>query len=203
RPKYILIFFVISIPSLVLMYRSIMGMEDRSLGEVITAIISRTFTGQISAAYFYLEIFPDQHDFLLGKSLPNPKGIFPWEHYNITVEVMNYISPSLAEKNIVGSAPTVFWAEMYANFAVGGIIISSILVGSALFFIQLVILRLPMNPIIVGMYTWIVLYLKNLTLTGLSTFIINIDFVVVLFVGILLSIVTGCTSKKLSIRINN
>src|SRR5690606_21203802 len=103
------------------------------------AISSRTLTGQISPAYFYMKMFPEHEGFLLGRSFPNPKGIFPWEPYPVTVEVMNFMNPKIIGTGVVGSAPTVFWADMYANFSFGGILLSSIIVGFIIFFSQYIL----------------------------------------------------------------
>ena len=97
-----------------LMYVYFKGSSSIWVG--IQSGISRITTGQMSGLYHYLDIIPDQVDYLLGRSLPNPRGIFPWEHYRLTVEVMNIVHKGLAEQGIVGSMPTFFWGEMYANF---------------------------------------------------------------------------------------
>ena len=46
---------------------------------VTSATISRITTGGIEPAYIYMETYPNKYDYLLGKSLPNPGGLLPYE----------------------------------------------------------------------------------------------------------------------------
>ncbi|MBM7661615.1 oligosaccharide repeat unit polymerase [Bacillus mesophilus] len=185
--KAILLIGGIASISLIIMYKKFMGLDDRPLSDIFMTIFSRTFTGQISPAYFYIEMFPNYEDFLLGKSLPNIGGIFPYEPYRITVEVMNYMHPTLSEKGVVGSAPTVFWAEMYANFGFAGIVITSLVVGVLLYLLQFIIFKLSFNPITVAYVTFLILKFKDLALTGFGRFIFDIDIIVLtMFTAILL-----------------
>ncbi len=48
-------------------------------------------------------------------------GILPFEPFRMTVEVMNWVNPN--SNGVVGSMPTVFWAEAYANFGIIGVCI--------------------------------------------------------------------------------
>lgn len=125
--------------------------------------------------YHYLIIFPDQVDYLFGRSFPNPGGIFPWEPYRLTVEVMNIVNPRLAELGIVGSMPTFFWGEMYANFGYLGILIPPFFVGYVVYAINVLIFRLPMSPLTLAIFVWALLHIKNISGTGLSGYIINIS----------------------------
>ncbi|RHW30393.1 O-antigen polymerase [Oceanobacillus profundus] len=194
--KTIMIFTVIAIPSLTFMYKFFMGYEDRTLFEIFNSIISRTFTGQITPAYFYLEIFPEKVDFLLGRSLPNPMGILPWEHYQINVEVMNYMNPHLVGSDIVGSAPTVYWAEAYANFGFLGIIVTSIIIGVILYSVQYIVLSLPKSSLTIGLNTWLMLELQKLSITGISNFMLNIDLFVICIIGFFLIIFENNIAKN-------
>jgi len=109
--------FKISIPVfaiLICMY--MFFMKSLSVSDAFNSVLSRTFTGSITPAYFYLELFPDHYDYLHGRSFPNPKGILPYEPVRLTVLVMDWVNPQLEQLGIVGTMPTVFWAEIYANF---------------------------------------------------------------------------------------
>ena len=184
--KYLFLLSIISLPILILMYKFFMGYENRSILEIINNIFSRTLTGQLTPAYYYLEIFPEKIDYLLGRSFPNPGDIFPWEHFRITVEVMNYMNPSLLSSDVIGTAPAVFWAEMYANFGFFAIIISSIMVGVILYSIQYYILKLPITSVSIGLNVWLMLEFQKLVLTGLSSFFLNIDLFVIILIGMIL-----------------
>ena len=171
-----------------LMYVNFMGSPNILAG--IQSGFSRITTGQMSGLYHYLIIFPDQVDYLLGSSFPNPRGIFPWEPYRLTVEVINIVHPELEAKGIVGSMPTFFWGEMYANFGYLGILVPPFFVGYAVYAINILIFRLPMSPLVLAIFIFILLYIQNITGTGLSGYIINVDgFIMMVFTLVSLGIV--------------
>lgn len=167
--KLISKFALLSMSLLSIMYMFFMNLKGRGIRVILTSIFSRLFTGSITPAYFYLKVFPSDVDFLLGRSFPNPRGIFPWEHYRLTVEMMNKMTPELASIGVVGSAPTVFWAEAYANFGIFGLIIFSFIVGIVLQTAQNMTIRSKnITPVFVGLNTWLTLELYNLTTGGVS-----------------------------------
>ena len=108
-------------------------MASKNPINAIASVFSRTFTGQIQPAYHYLEFFPMHHDFLWGRSFPNPRGILPFEPYRLTVEIMNWRFPDLVKRGVVGSMPTTFWGELYANFGTLGVITIPFFVGIVIY----------------------------------------------------------------------
>jgi oligosaccharide repeat unit polymerase len=177
--KYIVGIFSFVFVTLILMYKYIMGLSNRPIGDVVQAFLSRAFTGQISPAYFYLELFPEKREFMLGQSFPNPMGIFPWEPVSITREVAKYMNPTIENTGVVASAPTVYWGEMYANFGIGGVIISSLALGVILYLCHIVLSRLKVNALTVAYSTWIILYFKNLVFTSFSAIFLDIDLIII------------------------
>ncbi len=146
------------------------------------SIFSRATTGQLAPGYFYLEMFPDQQEFLLGASLPNPGGLFPWNPYRLTVEVMNYIFPDLAEKGIVGSAPAAFWGESYANFGFGGVLVGALFVGCLFWYISYLFHKEKvLDPLNIAAVVWFSMELQKLAVTGLSSVILNLNIYIMLF----------------------
>ena len=142
----------------------------------------RITTGQMSGLYHYLRIFPEQVDYLWGRSFPNPRDIFPWEHYHLTVEVNNIVNSTDKESGIVGSMPTFFWGEMYANFGYLGILMPPFLIGYVIYAINILYFRLPMTPLVLAVFIWLGLHLRTLSGTGLSNFVIDIAiFVIMIF----------------------
>lgn len=180
KVNHVLFFGTTAVLVLFFSYKYFMNLQDRSAAEIFTSILSRAFTGQISPAYYYLELFPNQIGFLHGQSLPNPGGIFPWEHYRLTVEVMNIKFQNLASLDIVGSAPTAFWGESYANFGFLGIIIGSIYIGLILAITQIVFSITSKDPVNIAIYVLLILEFKDISTTGISNFIFNIDIIVIL-----------------------
>ena len=175
-------FFIIG-----LMYVYFMGSPNIWTG--ITSGFSRLTTGQMVGLYHYLVVFPDQVDYLLGNSFPNPGGIFPWEPYRLTVEVMNIVYPELEAKGVVGSMPTFFWGEMYANFGSLGILVPPFFIGYVVYMINILIFCLPMSPVVLAIFLSVTMYIKNLSGTGLSAYLIDLyGFSLLVFTLLFLSI---------------
>jgi hypothetical protein len=171
-------------------------MNAESYSIAIRAALSRILVGQIQGLYHYLIIFPEQVDYLLGRSFPNPGGLFPWEPYRLTVEVKNLVNPENIKSGIVGSMPTFFWGEMYANFGYIGIIIPPLFVGIFLYWFNLQLFRLPMSPLSLSFFIWFIMHFKSLSFTGLSKFIINVDGGIIFFILLVALIIIGRGNLK-------
>lgn len=171
--------FVFLLIILVLYYIFFMGVRDPLVA--ISCVFSRLFSGQVQPAYFYLNFFPEHHDFLWGRSFPNPGGIFPFEPYRLTVEIMNWKFPNLSNDGIVGSMPTVFWGELYANFGNLGILIAPFFVGAAFYFVSWSINKLENTPLKTGFYVWLIFHYMELSLSGISKFIADFYLIGILF----------------------
>lgn len=169
--------------SLSVLYRMFMAVED--WGDVLISIGSRILTGQIQPAYHYVDYIPKHRDWLYGSSFPNPVGIFPFEPVRLTVEVMNFALPEQLATGVVGSMPTVFWGEMYANFSYAGVIASSILIGFSLYLLNKILFSLKPNPFLVPLYVYLIVHYKDLSGTSLSGFLLDLPLLMVLFVFIL------------------
>lgn len=170
------------------------------IGSVLWSVFSRAFSGSIAPAYFYLEFFPEHQSYLYGRTFPNPGGIFPYEPYLYTVEVMNWVFPWHVEEGVVGTAPTVFWGEAYANFGPIGVPVVAFLVGGFLAAISYLISRLQVNPISVAFSVWIILMFKDLSITGFSDFVFNFKFAILLFLVISLLFIKGHIAVRKGIQ---
>lgn len=191
KNKQIFIMIGFGLVLLIFMYMYFFGLKGRPFKVIIQSIASRTFTGQISPAYFYLKYFPDLEPFLLGRSFPNPRGIFPFQHFRITVEIMNYMNPSLAGTGIVGSAPTVYWAEIYANFGYIAPFLFAFIVGFVLYLMHVLTSKLYPSPIKVALISWLSIHLMKLAGTGISGYIMDIDLLAIIVVGLMLIVIEG------------
>jgi len=174
------VFFVVV--SLVFLYHNLYAKNDLTIFDSIITVFSRAFTGSIQPAYHYLEFFPAHHDFLWGRSFPNPKGIFPFETFVLTKEIMNFAQPEGLKNNIIGSMPTIFWAETYANFGIIGVFIVPFIAGVMVWIVQYCINKFENTPIKVALYVWLIIHFKNLSITGFSGFIV--DFYLIFTIGI-------------------
>lgn len=122
--KYLAIVAGGIVATIILMYVFFMG-ADTSNSEMqlllVEGILRRVFVGQIVGTAWYYE-YVEKYGLLLGATLPNPAGIFPFEHHRITVEVMEMVFPDLVRLGIVGSMPTAFWGDGYINWGYSGAI---------------------------------------------------------------------------------
>lgn len=183
KPLLYLGFFLIGI--LVVFYFIFMNAE--SFRGAFFSLFSRTLTGQIEPAYHYLEYFPRVHDFLYGKSLTNPMNIFPFKSFNIPQEVMAWYNESQVTTGIVGSMPTIFWGELYANFGVCGIYVFTPCLGFLLYLIDSFMSRMKSTPLSIALYVWVCMYLFNLNGTGISSYIFDIYITFILLTYLFLS----------------
>jgi hypothetical protein len=154
------------------LYMAFMGSSDVMTG--LGHVASRVFTGAIQPLYHYLEVFPEREGFLLGRSFPNPLGILPFDQYYLTVEMMNIIYPSGRQEGIVGSMPTAFWGEMYANFGSFVSVLAAAVVGFIVYAISAWLNRLSKYPITIGGAVWLALHFKDLAVTSLSGYLVDI-----------------------------
>ena len=121
--------------------------------------IGRILVGQIQSLPAYFQIFPYQHEYLLGKSISlfRHLGLPFIESARI---IATYIEPIGVSSGWVGVANTLFVGDAYANFGLIGLIISPIWVGFvySLFYSKLT--NNPKTPLSIGVYVFI---LDNLT----------------------------------------
>jgi hypothetical protein len=191
-------FVLILLGVLMLMYVSFMNSED--LLSAFLSVFSRSFTGQITPAYFYLQYFPGVKDFLLGGTFPNPGGILPFMPFAYTVELMNWVFPDLAATGVVGSMPTVFWCESYANFGILGIPVIAMIVGILLTAISRIITLVKWSPVSIGLGVWVILHYKDLSGTGFSGFFVDASlFVMFIYLFLINSLGSGAKSTSCSV----
>jgi oligosaccharide repeat unit polymerase len=174
---------------LVVFYMLFMGVENP--GKAAAAVASRAFTGQIAPAYHYLEYFPRHHDFLLGGSFPNPGGVLPFKPYLLTTEMMAWYDPGQVQLGIVGSMPTVYWGEMYANYGFAGVLLPPFFIGLVLYWLDSLTLRLRPEPVSIALFVWLAMHLKNLSGSSLSGYFFDIYAFATLFFFFAISFVAG------------
>lgn len=148
--------------------------------------LQRATASQIASSYFYLEYFPKEKSFLLGRSFPNPKNIFPYKNYPLAVKMMDFLNPSLATKGLSGSANTVFWAEIYANFGFLPIPFVSFFIGTLLYFAETFFKAGKLSPLKVALFSWITLFASRISMTSLSTMILTPPLFGIIFITLIL-----------------
>lgn len=192
--KAILPIIVFTMIVLIFAYLLFMGFSDPF--SALVGVFSRAFTGSISPAYFHLEYFPEHKNYLLGTSLPNPGGILLFESFPYTVDLMNWVNPQLKEMGVIGSMPTVFWGEAYANFGPMGVPLVSLLMGFMFSWASYLITRLEFNPVTIGFTVWVILFLKSIAYSGFGGYLYNINIIFISFFLILALEKKGCIRLK-------
>ncbi len=165
--------------------------NSQTLWDALQNVISRAFSGSITPAYFYLEYYPTEREYLLGKTFPNPGGVLPFTPERYTVDLMNWVFPQLAATGIVGTMPTVFWAEAYINFGWIGVGVISFIVGVILSIVSYLASYLVLDPITIGLNVWIIDHYKNLSIAGFSGYLYDFYLWGVVSLTLILLILTG------------
>jgi oligosaccharide repeat unit polymerase len=197
-PKKSIVFFGAGLLSLLTVLQ-IYFMNSTNVVRAIYELFSRTFSGSISPAYFYLDYVPFVHDFYWFKTFPNPGNIFPYEAIQFTVEIMNWKFPEHQEQGIIGSMPTVFWGEAYLNFGFIGIPLVAFIMGCIVALVAYLVSKLQLNAVSIAFIVWIILHFMTLAITGFSGFLY--DFY---FIGISLIVLTILfVSTKLKFKTRN
>ncbi|HIB14146.1 MAG TPA: hypothetical protein EYO19_01655 [Candidatus Marinimicrobia bacterium] len=155
----------VSIGILSLMYIFIMGLTDRPFLTLLEGISSRLFLGQTAPLYYYFSLFPSSHDFVHGASLPNPAGIFQFEHFPITKWI--FVNGLNRSWEIVGTAPSAFIGEMYANFGYPIMVLSILVLSLILQYIQIKFITRPRTLLLTAFYAYFVFLSGQFAMTGL------------------------------------
>jgi hypothetical protein len=164
------------------MYYYIMGINQGSLLPIFMSIGRRLFFSQTYALYHYFSLFPSSHEFLYGLSLPNPAGIFQFETFTITKWIFTAIHGS---SQIVGTAPTVFIGEMYANFGFPIMVLSILLFSMVLQYIQIKFTYKSRTVLLTSFYTYFVFLSGQFALTGIFV-VVHLYLFIFLFTAIIL-----------------
>jgi hypothetical protein len=189
-------FSLIVVGVLMLMYTYFMGSTD--LESALSSVFSRALTGGITPAYFYLEYFPNVKEYLVGGTFPNPGGVLPFTPFRYTVELANWVFPDLEKMGVVGSMPTVFWGESYANFGPLGIPIVAFFVGILLATISWIIAQLKSSPVSIALLVWATLHYKDLAGSGFSGFLADTPSFVIFWMCFLIVAIGSNVRRKVA-----
>ena len=182
---------VISMIVLIIMYAFFMDYSDKNLFQLIEAPLQRIFIGQIHP-FFYYFLYQEKFGYIYGASFPNPAGIFPFKYRKITEEIYNFAYPKYSQMGIVGSVPTVFYADWFINFGLIMALFSMFLIGLLLqsldiYFINK--LSSKKTVIISTMFIYMINYMSKFTRTSYVGIIFDQTWMVVVFVAISISFI--------------
>jgi oligosaccharide repeat unit polymerase len=198
--KAVIKFSLIMTIILMIFFYLFMGID--SVINMFFSVIRRLFTGQLAPACYYLEYF-NNHNYLFGSTFPNPMGILPFEHVPLSREIIIWAIPESIGR-VSASMPAAYWVEMYANFGVIGILLSSILIGYGLYWFNKVILRFRHTSLMITFYVWLLIRFKRLSETFGSNFLFDIHLIAIILTFMIISFfigrgVIGLYPKKIKI----
>lgn len=188
RNNLIKIIFSISMVLFVLFFVYKNFMSISSMSQVSYSIISRIFGGQIQVAYYYLEFFPNFHPYLYGLSFPNPAGILPFINFPLTQTVHSWVHPEFASIGIIGSMPTIFWGELYANFGPLGVVFFTPIIGFLLYLLNWYFGLKKNNVLGLSVFVFLMFHYKNLALSSLSNYIFDINLILIIIISLALRV---------------
>ena len=144
------------------------------------AVLSRIISGQIEPAY-YVVSYIDGNDYLYGATFPNPKGILPFEHFDLETKTWELMNPTRLSMGLTYRNPTVFWVDGYANFGLIGIIIYVLIVAAIIYFVDVWFFRKrAINCLDAGLLCYLSFHYARLSGKSLSTFFWDLDLLVVI-----------------------
>ncbi len=181
----------------------ILFMGDSSIYAAIESIISRGLTGSLQPIYHYIEYFPQYHEFLYGRSFPNPGGMFPFIPYDLTVNVMNFVQPEHLDIGVIGTMPAIYWGELYANFGWLTTVIVPIFVGVLLYLVNRLALNLNRTPTSLALLVWMMIHYKNLSITSVSMFLFDLKLILMSCLYIFLTIPITADVRTAPIKKSN
>lgn len=153
---------------------------DINFFNIYVAVWSRVTSGQIEPAY-YVYSFVNDNDMLLGQTFPNPKSIFPFQHFDLEEKAWALMNPSRVAQGLSYKNPTSFWVEGFANFGWFGVAVFSTIVGVLLFVLDYMFLRRErLSAFSLALLLYLSLHYARLSGKAFSTFLWDLDVVVVL-----------------------
>jgi hypothetical protein len=91
---------------------------------------TRGIVGQSIPLYRTYELIPSTHDFFMGRTLANPRGLLPYRAVPLPYFIGDSYGPE--EEGVRRGAPTVFFGEVYANFGIAISWLSMVVAGCVL-----------------------------------------------------------------------
>jgi hypothetical protein len=200
--KILFISGIIVLGSLLVMYVLFMGISSEGLLSTFLGIFHRTFIGSISP-FFWWQLYVEKNGYLNGLSLPNPHHIFDFEYVQISKVVMKFVHPELKEIGVVGSMPTVFWADIWINFGFYIMLLGMFLFGFLLRTIDILFIRILNKQkivIILSLYIYYILYSRTYNVSSVLGIFFDTDIVVPTLITIIIYIFYKWRGNEISIN---
>jgi len=178
--KKIIVFTALFLIIIYSMYYFIMGQSEKSFYQLNEIILHRIFISQISSLYWYIN-FVDFNGFLMGLSFPNPGGFLPFKSISLPVKMVELYKPNVGLTGVVGSMPTVYYGDWYANFGIIGVSVSSFFFGYVLQFFDNYFnhrFNKTNNILTLSLYLYMILFFTKYSGTSNTGILFDYSFVV-------------------------
>lgn len=150
--------FIVVIAVVIVFYYSLTGVQEFS--DYSTGPIGRIILGQIAGLFYMLHIFPGIRPFMGVQAFPQfLLNLFdiPFEHIRPARIVMLYVNPTGVEQGVAGVVNTIFTGEAWSVYGWIGLLVAPILVGLIIQLFYIILLKMPKNPLNLGLYTYLCL----------------------------------------------
>ncbi|MCY3022078.1 MAG: hypothetical protein NTW87_23950 [Planctomycetota bacterium] len=103
-----------------LTYILLMGVRDQGILRPLQYGLRRVLVETPYGVLFYLDTFPQHMDFLGGRGLPNPGGLFGHTQVAVARLLSDIYYPGMVARGLHGNQNTLYIMEWYASFGVTG-----------------------------------------------------------------------------------
>lgn len=173
-------------------------------GFAVRRVLERTIGGQVTSQYWTLAFVKYVTGYLNGHSFPNPRGILPWEPYLLNRNVSLFMRGVSGSNLIVGSAPAVFWVEVYANFGVIAALLSAFAVGVFVYWVHYRVASGPLTPLRAALIAWTAVFMAKLGRLSINMLLpFPTAFLIVLMVAFLIDIRTAPGGRRVDPTLRN
>lgn len=180
-----------AITAVILVWLNIEFMGDHSYQQALTGMVSRVLTGSIEPFYHYIRFYEILDTPLMGSTFPNPGGYLPFTNFPLTESVMDFVHPEHLDRNIRGSMPAVYFAEMYVNFGSIGVVLSPMIAAVIVYLASRAFLAIKAGSISLAIWILVILHYKDLAVTSFSQFLIDTKIVSIFMLLMALSVFQG------------
>lgn len=134
---------------------------------IVFSIARRLFYVPATVQYYYFELFPKQHEFLMGRSIGKFAALLGESSFNTANYVYRYLVPNGIAS---GQSNAGFMANAWADFGIYGVFFTCILVGILLQGIQVSLVRSEKTHVNLAIYAFVAF--RALLLNWASLFVV-------------------------------
>jgi oligosaccharide repeat unit polymerase len=157
---------------------SIQHGRGMSFFNLLSVLARRLFYVPSMVLYYYYEIFPDQINYLYGRSMRNLAWLMGKEYFNPANYVYQYIFPMRLKSGLANAA---FIGNLNADFGIYGVLTGGVFAGFLMQSIQIYLLRKEKTVLNIAAYSFLLFAFWLLNSTALPTVILSNGVIFVLF----------------------